>query len=87
MIQWRKLWRLNRVTLNPQQDRVMPVSNDFVLVEGEDHTSYRGNFFETPEKAFAHALEDAELSIRRGQQEKERLERARERYEGRRNHE
>lgn len=80
-MEWITVWRLDRFTCNPEQVRVLPVSGNFVLPEGDDHTAYKGNFFATPEKAFAAARADAERSIKYGRDQLERLERARERFE------
>lgn len=80
-LKWITVWRLNRITYNPEQVRVLPVSRDFVLVEGEDHTSYKGGFFDTPEKAFVAAETEAHRSIRYGTEQQERVARARERFE------
>lgn len=80
-ILWVTVWRLNRDTLNPEQVRVAPLANDsWVLVEGEDHTSYKGGFFQDPERAFAAEEEDAQRSIRYGQERMARIARARERF-------
>lgn len=81
MTKWTTVWRLNRMNHNPEQVRVLPVGNEFVLVEGEDHTSYKGNFFATPEEAFASAEEDARRSIAYGERRIESLARARERFD------
>ena len=81
MSEWTTVWRLNRTTDNPEQVRVLPVSHDFVLVEGEDHTAYKGGFFPSPEAAFISAEEDAARSIRYGQERLERIARARARFE------
>lgn len=79
--EWITVWRLNRVTLNPEQIRVFPVSDHYVLVEGEDHTVYRGNVFDTPEKAFAAEEDDGRRSIRYGHERLKRVAQARERFE------
>lgn len=73
-------WRLDRTTLRPEKVTVFPAGKDFVLVEGDDHTSYAGGFFDTPEQAFAHEIADAERSIRYGTDRKERVLKAQERF-------
>jgi len=78
---WVPMWRLDRFTLNPQQVNVLPVSHDFVLVEGEDHTQYRGGFFDSPEAAFASYADEIDRSRRHDEDRQQRLDRARERYE------
>lgn len=79
-MKWVKKWRLNRTTLNPEQVRITEVGNDWVLCEGEQHTCWRGNFFDSPEAAFAHEREDAEGSIRYGNERLERVARAEARF-------
>lgn len=75
-------WRLQPHTFKPEKVMVYPAGENYVLVEGEDHTSYAGGFFDTPAEAFADALEDAERSIQYGTDRKERLLKAQERFEG-----
>lgn len=79
--EWAVLWRLDRVTFMPEQVRVLPVSHQYVLVEGEEHTSYRGGFFDTPEAAFKNEREEAERSIRYGTDRIQRLAKAMQRFE------
>lgn len=73
MEKWIEKWRLDRMTLMPEKVRVMPVSHNYMLVEGEEHTSYSGALFNTPAEAFAHELQEAERSIRHGTERKERI--------------
>jgi len=81
MSQWIKRWRLNRTTMMPEEVRLLPVSQSYVLVEGEDHTSYDGGFFATPAEAFAHEIAEADRSIRWSTDRKERVLRAQDRFE------
>lgn len=80
MSKWITRWRLNRTTLLPETVTVLTVSHDYVLVQGEDHTSYVGGFFATPEEAFAHEIGDAERSIKYGMERKARVLTAQERF-------
>lgn len=81
-ILWITRWRLNRDTLMPEQVRVAPLANDsYVLVEGEDHTSYKGGFFDSPERAFDSAEEEQRRYIRSFEDRLQRIARARERFE------
>lgn len=70
-------WRINRTTLLPEKVRVLPVSDDYLLVEGEEHTQWKGWFFDTVDEAYAHELADVERSLRYATDRKERLERFR----------
>jgi len=82
-MEWITKWKLDRVTLNPVEVRVTMVSDSYCLVEGDEHTSYKGNYFNSPADAFAAAYAECERSMRREKQRKEDLDRARERYEKR----
>ena len=65
MSEWRKAWRLDKHgRLVAEEVEIMEVGKNNVLVKGDDHTSYRGNFFTTPEAAFDAAIEDDERSLR-----------------------
>lgn len=77
---WEERWRLNRSTFKPEKVRVLSIDNTYVLIEGEQNTTYRGNVFDTPEAAFVCEIEDAERSIRYGQEKKQRVLAARERW-------
>lgn len=74
-------WRLHVTTLSPEKVRVLPVSEGWVLVEGEEHTQYEGNFFNKAEEAFAEEEGDCNRSIAYYKSKLERLRLARERFE------
>lgn len=80
-MKWKEKWRLNVVTMYPEKVRVMEVSDDYCLVEGESHTSYVGGFYNSPADAFADAYADCARSIRSANDRKGRLDGARERFE------
>lgn len=80
-VQWRKAWRLDRYgAMIPEQVEIMDVHGDFVLVKGDDHTTYRGNFFATKEAAFDAAIAEEERFIRSSSERLERLKAARVRH-------
>lgn len=83
MPNWIGVWRLNRETLQPERIQVLPVSENFVLVEGEEHTSYKGSFFDSPADAYVAAFAEAARRVRAAQREIERLRKAHENYTSR----
>lgn len=74
------MWRFKHGSSFPEQVRVLPVSHDYVLVEGETNTSYAGGFFDDPEKAYERAIEDEERWIRMATRRRDDLVAARERF-------
>jgi hypothetical protein len=76
-----EMWRLNQTTFHPEKVKVFPtVDRNFVLVEGDNHTTYRGSLFNSPADAFICAFADCERSIRYATQRKEKLQRAKNNY-------
>ena len=80
---WVVRWRLAPMTFKPEQVRVMPVGGDWVLMEGETHTSYKGGYFPSAEAAFKHETADIDRSLRYAQDRMERLDRAKAEFFGR----
>ena len=79
--EWRKAWRLNRWGVHiPEEVQIADIGGDQVLVKGEQHTVWRGNFHATKEKAFDSVIADEERSLRSSQKRLEDLRRARERH-------
>lgn len=76
-MKWITKWRIDRTSLLPKKVKVLPVSDQYWLVEGEEHTQYKGGFFDTVDEAYAHELADVERSLRYATDRKERLERYR----------
>ena len=74
-MKWIEKWRLDHGSLLPRKVKVCPVAGSYVIVQGDEHTSYEGNFFDTVEEMYAHAISEAERSIRYATDRKERLER------------
>lgn len=75
-----QMWKLNPYNYNPEKVNVYDVSGDFVIQEGEDHTTWKGNYFDSPADAFVAAFADCERSLRYAQEKKEALIRAHKRY-------
>lgn len=76
-----EMWKLGKYgSLVPEKVRVLLISDQYWLEEGEEHTSYRGNFFPTAESAFDHLLRDCDEWIARQQRNKENILAARERF-------
>jgi hypothetical protein len=78
---WRKAWRLNRYgAMIPEQVEIMDVGQQYVLVKGEEHTVYRGNFHASKVAAFTHAIEEEELHLRSSERRLKQLREARDRH-------
>ena len=73
MNEWIEKWRIMPGSLLAQKVRVLPVTRNYVLVEGEDHTSYDGGFFDTVEEAYAWELADVERTLRWATDTKEKI--------------
>ena len=61
---WIEKWRLDHGSLLPRKVKVYPVSEEYVIVEGDEHTSYAGAFFYTVDEMYAHAIAETERSLR-----------------------
>jgi hypothetical protein len=76
-------WRLDNRDL-PEKVEVFEVGNYYCIVKCgdtiEEHTAYKGNFYNSPADAYIAAFADCERSIRYATEKKQRLERAKERF-------
>lgn len=79
-VEYVEMWRLDWRKW-PERVRVAKVSFEFYLVEGDEHTIYKGNFFETPEAAFGSQIEECERRIKRSTEELENLHDQRARFD------
>lgn len=76
---WVEMWKMDYRRW-PEKVRVLKVTDNYWLEEGQEHTNYKGGYFATPEAAFDHAAEDAERSIRDAARRKQDLATARENF-------
>jgi len=81
-MKWITVWKIERWgSMIPEQVRVLPISDGYVLEEGKEHTTYKGNFFPTPEAAFKYVQDEIDRSRRSDEDHQKRLDRARARFE------
>lgn len=76
-----KVWRFDRFSKGwPEEVTVTVISHTYVLVEGEEHTTYAGNFYETALDAWNEAISEAERRIESAKRDLDWLVGGRERF-------
>lgn len=78
-LEWVEVWKWDHLHW-PEKVRVVKIDHDYYLEEGKTSTSYRGSYFETPEAAFDHAIDECRRRAEQYTRDKEFLERKRENF-------